>query len=83
MEMPVESKMIMNKQSTYKNSRLFMTCMKEHSVLLHLQNTVDVRRTSMSLLQTTDARICKKGIILCFFAYILKLPTIYNPPPMG
>jgi len=21
--------------------------------------------------------------ILCFFAYILKLPTIYNPPPMG
>jgi hypothetical protein len=25
----------------------------------------------------------QKIIILCSFAYILKLPTIYNPPPMG
>jgi hypothetical protein len=25
----------------------------------------------------------QKITILCFFAYILKLPTIYNPPPMG
>jgi hypothetical protein len=68
MEMPLESKMIMNKQSTYKNSRLFMTCMKEHSVLLKTYKillTLDGQECHRNKLQMLEFAKSNNIVLFC------------------